>query len=304
MMDDGRTAPQDWAQCHTCKRWFLPKALETHAKICIKITNKKRKVFDSSKQRAEGTDLSMAKPLKPKSESSAADKANPNKKNNNWRKTHEDFIATIRAAKSLAKVMKEGGPLPPPPPPTFNPDYIQCPCCQRRFNETAAERHIKFCQEKSARMPQKSNFEDTKKVQTRTLYKPPPPLKKSNTSVPSNLPCASSNLGQRSGPGQSSVIPSLSFSSAGQFGNNLGSPSSSLDTKVRTTNPGQATVRNAQSRVELNKRRADAQLLQNDVDGMNEVERLKTKFCYKCGSRYPVESAKFCCECGIKRINM
>lgn len=33
----------------------------------------------------------------------------------------------------------------PPPPPSTNPDYIQCPHCNRRFNQTAAERHIPQC---------------------------------------------------------------------------------------------------------------------------------------------------------------
>ena len=47
--------------------------------------------------------------------------AEPPKKQSNWRKKHEDFIATIRAAKTVTQVMKDGGPLPPPPPPTYDP---------------------------------------------------------------------------------------------------------------------------------------------------------------------------------------
>lgn len=45
----------------------------------------------------------------------------PPKKQSNWRKKHEDFIATIRAAKSYSHVTQDGGPLPPPPPPTYDP---------------------------------------------------------------------------------------------------------------------------------------------------------------------------------------
>ncbi|EFB26608.1 hypothetical protein PANDA_000403, partial [Ailuropoda melanoleuca] len=30
-------------------------------------------------------------------------------------------------------------------------DYIQCPYCMRRFNETAANRHINFCKDQSSR---------------------------------------------------------------------------------------------------------------------------------------------------------
>uniref|UniRef100_A0A3B3QM61 Zinc finger C2HC domain-containing protein 1A n=1 Tax=Paramormyrops kingsleyae TaxID=1676925 RepID=A0A3B3QM61_9TELE len=48
------------------------------------------------------------------------------------------------------------------------PDYIQCPYCQRRFSENAADRHIKFCKEQAARMPNKG-----KVVAADTKAKPP-----------------------------------------------------------------------------------------------------------------------------------
>lgn len=200
--EEGAPPAEDLLQCDTCKRCFFPKVLEKHSKICQKSTAKKRKIFDSSRQRAEGTDISTLKPIKPKSQSSAAaEKAEPPKKPSNWRKKHEDFIATIRAAKNISQVIKDGGPLPPPPPPTYDPDYIQCPYCQRRFNENAADRHIKFCQEQAARMPSKGKSE-VKKPAARTQYKAPTLVKKSNTPAVSTIPSASSRLPQRSGLGQ------------------------------------------------------------------------------------------------------
>lgn len=39
---------------------------DRHVKICQKSAAKRRKVFDSSRQRAEGTDISVLKPMKPK----------------------------------------------------------------------------------------------------------------------------------------------------------------------------------------------------------------------------------------------
>lgn len=33
----------------------------------------------------------------------------------------------------------------PPPPVSENPDYVQCPHCNRKFNESAAARHIPKC---------------------------------------------------------------------------------------------------------------------------------------------------------------
>lgn len=68
-------------------------------------------------------------------------------KKGNWRKKHEEFIAAIRSAKEMQAHLARGGKLSdlPPPPPSENADYIQCPHCQRRFNEGAATRHIPKC---------------------------------------------------------------------------------------------------------------------------------------------------------------
>ena len=35
---------------------------------------------------------------------------------------------------------------------------------------------------------------------------------------------------------------------------------------------------------------------------LNEHGLPLSKFCYECGSRFPVPQAKYCCECGTKRI--
>ncbi|XP_007638879.3 zinc finger C2HC domain-containing protein 1B [Cricetulus griseus] len=129
--------------CEVCGRCFAADVLERHGPICKKLFNKKRKPFNSLKQRLQGTDIpTVGKP--PQS------KVQPVRKSN-WRQQHEDFINAIRSAKQCTLAIKEGRPLPPPPPPTINPDYIQCPYCMRRFNETAAQRHINFCKDQSSR---------------------------------------------------------------------------------------------------------------------------------------------------------
>ncbi|KAG7216804.1 hypothetical protein INR49_021202 [Caranx melampygus] len=252
MLDSEAPPAEDLCQCNTCKRWFFPKVLDRHAKICQKSTAKRRKVFDSSRQRAEGTDIPTLKPIKPKPE--------PPKKQSNWRKKHEDFIATIRAAKAVSQVMKDGGPLPPPPPPTYDPDYIQCPYCQRRFNESAADRHIKFCQEQAARMPNKGKLGDTKKPPGRTQYKPPATVKKGNSPAVSTIPSASSRLPQRSGLGQPTGISSSKTSSAGSMRSNpsgLTSPPSGVGSKTRAASSGYGSARSTQSGVGINKKRVD-----------------------------------------------
>lgn len=293
--EDGILPAQDLVECHICNRSFFPKVLEKHVKICQKTAAKRRKVFDSSRQRADGTDIPTLKPLKPKAE--------PPKKPSNWRKKHEDFIAAIRAARVVSQGMKDGEPLPPPPPPSYDPDYIQCPYCQRRFNENAADRHIKFCQEQAARMGNRSKAE-VKKPPSRTQYKPPAPVKKSTPPV-STIPSASSRLPQRAGPGQPSGTPGRT-PSAGivrSSPSGLTSPPSGVGMKPRATSSGYGSVRNA-SGASGNKKKVDSYISRNEVDAGNDVGNggIKSKFCHECGAKYPVESAKFCCECGVRRM--
>lgn len=45
--------------CHVCGRTFLPRPLRTHIRICEKNATRKRKVFNSLKQRVQGTDLAQ-----------------------------------------------------------------------------------------------------------------------------------------------------------------------------------------------------------------------------------------------------
>ncbi|XP_046879690.1 zinc finger C2HC domain-containing protein 1A isoform X1 [Hypomesus transpacificus] len=315
--DEDAPRAEELIPCKICDRRFFPKVLKKHTPICQKAAAKRRKVFDSSRQRAEGTDISTLKPIKSKSQSSStarADKAEPPKKPSNWRRKHEDFIATIRAAKGLTQVLKEGGPLPPPPPPSYDPDYIQCPHCARRFSENAADRHIKFCKEQAARIANKSkSVGEPKKPATRTQYKPPAAKKVTSPAVSvsavSNSP-SSSRLPQRSTSGLPSGIPSSKVPSAG-LGRSISSgyttppsgltsPPSGAGVKARPVGP-YGPGRNAQSGAGLNKRKvynAEHYNSRNEADNGGT----QSKFCHECGTKYPVELAKFCCECGVRRM--
>ena len=62
-----------------------------------------------------------------------------------------------------------GAPLPPPQPSAPNPDYVQCPYCQRRFQEAAAERHIPFCKEQSSRIERKAPSTKAKDVYNKRM---------------------------------------------------------------------------------------------------------------------------------------
>ncbi|XP_042236529.1 atrophin-1-like isoform X3 [Homarus americanus] len=124
--------PPGLSSCKVCGRNFATDRLEKHETICAKSKAKskkrKNKVFDPVKMRTKGTEaekyISRGKHLEEL----------PKPKKKDWKKQHEDFIATIRAAKTGAE-----------PPPTDNSDYIQCPHCGRKFAEAAADRHIPKC---------------------------------------------------------------------------------------------------------------------------------------------------------------
>ncbi|VCX04155.1 unnamed protein product, partial [Gulo gulo] len=318
VLENGSVQVGELLPCKICGRTFFPVALKKHGPICQKTATKKRKTFDSSRQRAEGTDIPTVKPLKPRPE--------PPKKPSNWRRKHEEFIATIRAAKGLDQALKEGGKLPPPPPPSYDPDYIQCPYCQRRFNENAADRHINFCKEQAARISNKGKFStDTKgKATSRTQYKPPA-LKKSNS--PGTVPSGSSRLPQPSGTSKTVVgVPSGKVSSvSSSLGNKLqtlspshkgiAAPHVGTNIKPRNSTPP-SLARNPSSGVVTNKRKTytESYIARPDGDYVSSLNGGNTKvmegnstghlpkFCHECGTKYPVEWAKFCCECGIRRM--
>ena len=86
----------------------------------------------------------------------------------NWRQKHEEFVSAIRGARGITAAQARGDPLPPPPPPTVNPDYVQCPHCNRRFNEHAVERHVSFCKEQKARIARPSSKTAADKFARRT----------------------------------------------------------------------------------------------------------------------------------------
>ena len=183
--------------CSFCGRKFAPESLHRHENICQK-TSRKRPVFNSSKQRSvQGCEIKPQRSSNSLKSSNSKSVAKPSIKSN-WRAKHEDFIRTVRAAREVSVAMKQGKELPPPPPPTINPDYVQCPHCMRRFNATAAERHIPFCAEQSKRLSNKHivGNDVTKQAAAarafvRQQYRPPMLRKKEKsiqTAVVSNQP--------------------------------------------------------------------------------------------------------------------
>ncbi|XP_046571980.1 zinc finger C2HC domain-containing protein 1B-like [Haliotis rubra] len=197
----------DRCPCRHCGRQFVPESLAVHERICAKSAQKKRKVFDSTKQRVQGTELNLRQVKQ-------AQKKDVPPSRSNWRAQHEDFMNTVKAARGVTVAMKEGRPLPPPPPPSINPDYVQCPHCQRRFNTKAAERHIPFCKEKSQRINRAQPSAAAKAKQAARLqYQAPRPKVKGSPGGLSSGVAPSSHA-----PGGQSMVLSSAAAKPGNRG--------------------------------------------------------------------------------------
>ncbi|XP_057230389.1 zinc finger C2HC domain-containing protein 1C [Malurus melanocephalus] len=142
---------EEFGQCSFCKRKFFCTRLEKHMSICSKNQDSKRKVFDSGKARARGTELEQYR--QGKSSRSAQSKTPPKK--NSWKQKHEALIHTVSQARQVQQVLAKGGKEAdlPPLPPIENPDYVACTYCGRKFSPRAAERHIPKCKNIKNRPP-------------------------------------------------------------------------------------------------------------------------------------------------------
>lgn len=91
---DADAPPPILLPCAICARTFMPQSLEKHARICERAAAKKRKPFDSAKQRIQGTELAE---FLPKQEVRRHQDERTTR--SSWKKTHDDFLRTIREAR-------------------------------------------------------------------------------------------------------------------------------------------------------------------------------------------------------------
>lgn len=155
------TAPLPLLPCAVCGRTFVPQSLAKHVKICEKMTVKKRKTFDSSRQRREGTDLEQYLPKNfglPEN-SPFLEKSPPN----TAKPTPKPKPQSVRNA--ITKPMAE---------------LQRCPHCSRAFGVRAFERHVEWCADKAKILPAapaqppQHVAEAKQRLNARTQYKAPP----------------------------------------------------------------------------------------------------------------------------------
>ncbi|XP_075980648.1 uncharacterized protein LOC142979544 isoform X8 [Anticarsia gemmatalis] len=164
-------APQPLMPCQVCGRTFVPQSLAKHVKICEKMTIKKRKTFDSSRQRREGL--------------TAANGANSGT-------DLEQYLPKNFGLPENSPFLEKSPPPTAKPTPKPKPQSVRsaitkpmaelqrCPHCKRAFGMRAFERHVEWCGDKAKILPAApaappQHIADAKqRLNARTQYKAPP----------------------------------------------------------------------------------------------------------------------------------
>ncbi|XP_057380824.1 mucin-2-like isoform X3 [Daphnia carinata] len=151
--------------CPICFRTFKVESLERHKNVCQKVGTKKRKVFDSAKQRLEDLPDVPKVSLSPQQQQqkvlssplvrrSMLDTSTLSKKIPPWKEKHLSLIKTVRQARGA--------------------DSNRCPCCERNFGDKAFDRHVEWCREQQSRIPKSpTNSEAKERWEARTKYQAP-----------------------------------------------------------------------------------------------------------------------------------
>lgn len=134
--------------CTICNRTFKPESLKKHITICEKNANKKRKTFDSSKQRIQGTELEEFPPVVLKK----VEKSPVRKSQSSWKEKHLEFVRAIRQARGINEVPGKRS-LRSAVAQTRPANHEKCPHCERNFGPKAFDRHMEWCKEQKARIP-------------------------------------------------------------------------------------------------------------------------------------------------------
>lgn len=165
--------------CPICNRKFNSATYTKHVGICSTTAAKKRKTFDSSRQRREGTELAsylpknfglpaskVEKPMSPK----PAQIVYPMKKEELDVKVKQKSVTSPTLSTfSRGKSIRASKRTQPPP-------SEQCPYCERFFGTKAYDRHVEWCKEKaiqqSIKNPEVNNVAKDR-LYARTKYRAP-----------------------------------------------------------------------------------------------------------------------------------
>ncbi|XP_053669463.1 probable serine/threonine-protein kinase DDB_G0282963 [Anopheles marshallii] len=165
--------------CPICLRKFAPLSLTKHTSICERVQTKKRKPFDSSRQRREGTELASYLPKNfglPQKTVSSSNEAIP------VRKLSLSKTPTFERKEFSPTTMSTSMPSAAcTPKPVLKRSMSQqnepCPYCERCFGMKAYDRHVEWCREKALLNRNVNNNQTIsaakERLQARIQYKAP-----------------------------------------------------------------------------------------------------------------------------------
>lgn len=168
---DADAPPPILLPCAICARTFMPQSLEKHSRICERAATKKRKPFDSAKQRIQGTELAEFLPKQEPRRHHQDEKTT-----SSWKKTHDDFLRTIREARGeiMDSNNKQCNSMISSGAPTRANEKGTCPTCNRQFGIKAYDRHVAWCRDRITRMPMNPATNLAKeRLEARMRYKAP-----------------------------------------------------------------------------------------------------------------------------------
>lgn len=138
---EGEVVKEERRACAHCGRKFNIKALSRHEPRCktqqAKNKERKRKKYNMVAKRLDGTAMTSEDKQIVKEALRNKNKPDKKKKKNNWKAQSAQLRQVMGAGKPGGD---DGFEVAPPPD-----DRVECPHCSRKFNETAAERHIPKC---------------------------------------------------------------------------------------------------------------------------------------------------------------
>lgn len=331
---DEYAPPARLYKCPICTRSFNEKSLQRHKLICAKNANKgDRKVFNMKQQRAKGTEINSVKKSpastvgyrkvptssnstnrKPVTSASTSTSASAVPE---WKKKSEDFRAQLRHARKIKQAEDRGDHAMIAELVTNQPKQMQedtrqqCQFCNRKFAEESYDRHVKFCEtqaKKVKRMVTNDKVNDKNKMDKRLNYKPPKlGLKKKDSSTNLKANATSSGYGIGSfrddQPINARNSPNIN-SRANLAKKNSGTALNNIDNELKNLKMGNkigsATRRfgsgfgPTKQNPKINPQPASAQ---RKSGGTNS----RYGHCHDCRTEYPVDWAKFCSFCGVKK---
>ncbi|XP_023715952.2 J domain-containing protein DDB_G0295729 isoform X2 [Cryptotermes secundus] len=207
-------APSILLPCTICNRTFKPKSLEKHSKICEKNAAKKRKTFDSSKQRIQG--LAEFLPVIPKK----TEMSPIRKSQSAWKEKHLEFVRAVRQARGVSEGHGKRS-LPSAVAQSRPAVHEKCPHCERNFGPKAFDRHIEWCKEQKARIPKSpASIQAKERLEARTKYRAPLAMSKRTLTREKYSPLHGGGIREpspiSSGSSMNCSTISLSSSGAGQ----------------------------------------------------------------------------------------